>query len=106
MTSLTRMKAKAGLALLAAVLILGWLALTAQVTHDDLRIDQAVRALRLGAATAAFTGLTDAAAEAAGLAALAAGSIVLLARRRRWGGAPLLLTRGPPWALPDGGTRL
>ena len=101
MTSLTRMKAKAGLALLAAVLILGWLALTAQVTHDDLRIDQAVRPLRFGAATAVFTGLTGAAAEAAGLAVLAAGIIVLLARRRRFDAARLFLTGGTAWTLAE-----
>ncbi len=99
MTLLTRMKAAAGLALLAAVLILGWVALTSQVTHDDLRVDLAVRPLRFHAATTVFTGLTDAAAEAAGLAALAAGIIVLLARRRRWNAARLALTGGAAWTL-------
>ena len=99
MTSLTRMKAKAGMVLLAAALILGWLALTPQVTRDDLRVDQALVPLRFHAATSVFTGLTDAAAEAAGLAALAAGIIVLLARRRRWDAARLALTGGAAWTL-------
>ena len=99
MTSLTRLKAKAGMVLLAAALILGWLALTPQVTRDDLRIDQALVPLRFPAATSVFTGLTGAAAEAAGLAALAAGIIVLLARRRRWDAARLALTGGAAWTL-------
>ena len=99
MTSLTRVKAAAGLVLLAAALILGGLALTSQVTHDDLRVDQALVPLRFGAATSVFTMLTDAAAEAAGLAALAAGIIVLLARRRRWDAARLALTGGTAWTL-------
>ena len=99
MTSLTRVKAAAGMVLLAAVLILGWLALTSQVTHDDLRVDQALVPLRFPAATSVFTALTDAAAEAAGLAALAAGIIVLLARRRRWDAARLALMGGAAWTL-------
>jgi membrane-associated phospholipid phosphatase len=99
MTFQARVKAKAGLVLLLTVLALGWLALTAQVTHDDLRVDLAVRPLRFHAATTVFTGLTNAAAEAAGLAVLAAGIIVLLARRRRWDAARLFLMAGSSWAL-------
>jgi undecaprenyl-diphosphatase len=99
MTMLTRMKAAAGLVLLAAALILGRLALTSPVTRDDLRVDLALVPLRFGAATSVFTGLTAAAAEAAGLAALATGIIVLLARRRRWDAARLALTGGAAWTL-------
>ena len=99
MTLLTRVKAAAGLVLLAAALILGWLALTPQITHDDLRADQALVPLRFHAATSVFTGLTDAAAEAAGLAALGAGIIVLLARRRRWDATRLVLMGGAAWTL-------
>ena len=99
MTLLTRVKAAAGLVLLAAALILGWLALTPQITHDDLRADRALVPLRFHAATSVFTGLTDAAAEVAGLAALGAGIIVLLARRRRWDATRLVLMGGAAWTL-------
>lgn len=99
MTLQARVKAAAGLVLLLAGLALGWLALTAQVTRYDLRADQKLAGLRFGAATSVFTGLTDAAGEAAGLAALAAGIVVLLARRRRWDAARLLLMGGAAWTL-------
>lgn len=97
--SATRASAVAGLAALVALLVLGGLALTRHVTHDDLAMDQAARAWRSPSATPVFLGLTDAAQEAVGLAALAVGLLILWLRRRRFDAARLLLMAGASWIL-------
>lgn len=99
MTSAVRLKAVSGLALLLGALGLGGLALTPQVTRDDLRIDQAVVPFRFHLATEVFADVTRAAQEAVGLGALLLGIIVLLVRRRRWDAARLLAMAGAAWIL-------
>jgi undecaprenyl-diphosphatase len=88
-----------GAVLLLTLLVEGALALTPQVTHDDLRVDTQIAALRFPAGTAVAIGLTDAAQEAVGLGALAVTVVVLLVRRRRWDAARLLGMAGAAWAL-------
>lgn len=99
MTSPVRLKAVSGLVLLLGALGLGGLALTPQVTHDDLRIDQGVVPFRFHLATVAFVDVTRAAQEAVGLGVLLLGIIVLLARRRRWDAARLLAMAAAAWLL-------
>jgi undecaprenyl-diphosphatase len=97
--SVTRATAIGGLVALVALLVLGGFALTTQLTHDDLAIDQAARGLRSPSATPVFLGLTGAAQEAVGLIALAVGLIILWLRRRRYDAARLLLMAGASWVL-------
>jgi undecaprenyl-diphosphatase len=94
-----RRPALLGALLLAVLLALAALTRTAALTHADLRADRAVQPLRSHAATTAFLWLTDASAEVVGLAALAAGLLVLLARRRPRDAVRLLLTAGGAWGL-------
>lgn len=98
-SSRTRVKALAGVVVLLMLAALGGLALTSQVASADLRVDQALQPLRSDGATTAFLGLTNAAQEAVGLAALALGVLVLLVRRRRWDAARLFVMAGAAWTL-------
>lgn len=96
-----KLKPMAGSVLLVALLGLGALALTPQLTGRDLAADQAAVRLRTPAATRVFLDLTAAAQEAVGLAALAVGIVVLLLRHRRWDAARLFVMAGArgrwPW---------
>lgn len=95
----TRLKLMAGFALLVALLVLGTLTLTPQLTGADLAADRAAVAWRSPAATRVFLDLTGAAQEAVGLAALVVGLAVLLLRRRRWDAARLVVMAGAAWGL-------
>lgn len=99
MTSRIWVKAGAGSLLLLAVLALADLALSAQVTGDDLRVDQHLSLLRFDAATRASLDLTLAAQEAVGLAALALAVTVLVLRNRHWDAVRLFVMAGAAWAV-------
>ncbi|SEL49558.1 phosphatase PAP2 family protein [Streptacidiphilus jiangxiensis] len=91
--------AVAGVALLALLLVLAVLVHVSAVTRLDLRIDRAVAPLRGAGATDAFRWLTDASAEAVGIAALVIGVGVLVLRGRRLAATRLLVTAGAAWSL-------
>jgi undecaprenyl-diphosphatase len=97
-----RVKGLVGLILLLALVALGLLARTTEVTSRDLRIDEAVQHWRFSVATGIFLGLTDAASEIVGVAALLLGVATLLMRRRRWDAVRLLAMAGSAWALAIG----
>lgn len=92
-------KALLGLIVLLALIALGLLARTAGVTHDDLRLDELARQARFPLATGLFLALTTAASEIVGIAALAAGVVVLLVQRRRWDAFRLVAMAGSAWVL-------
>lgn len=94
-----RREAVAGAGLLAVLVILAALAHTASATRFDLRIDRALAPLRSAGATDVFRWLTDASAEAVGVAALVVGFAVLVARGRRLDAARLVVTTGTAWSL-------
>ena len=91
-----------GLIALLALLALGLLARTAEVTHHDLRLDEVAQQIRFPLATGLFVGLTDAASEIAGIAALMAGAVALIARRRRWDAVRLVAMAGAGWTIALG----
>lgn len=104
--SVTRWKAGSGLVVLVGVLVLGALALTATVTHDDLRVDEQLHAMRFALATGAARDLSHAAGEAVGLVVLAVGVVALFALRRRWAAARLFAMAGVSWVLALGMKKL
>ncbi len=91
-----------GVILLLALVGLGLLARTAEVTHDDLRLDLFAQQLRFPLATSFFLALTNAASEVAGITALLLGAAVLLLRRRRWDAFRLVAMAGSAWVLAIG----
>lgn len=92
-------KVLAGTALLSALVVLGVLTRTSQVTRRDLRVDQVLHHWQSPAATAIAVALTSAAQEIVGLAALLIALLVLVLRRRRWDATRLLLMAGSSWLL-------
>lgn len=99
MTSRIRLKASAGLLLMLAVLVLAGLALTGQVTRDDLGVDQRLSVLRFSSATTASMDLTLAAQEVVGLAVLGLAVVVLVLRHRRWDAVRLFVMAGTAWLV-------
>lgn len=96
------MKGLAGLILLLALLALGILARTAEVTSHDLRIDQVVQQLRFPVATSMFLALTNAASEIVGVGVLVVGVVSLVMRKRRWEALRLTAMAGAAWVLAIG----
>lgn len=94
-----KLEAGAGVVILFGLLVLGALALTSPVTHDDLAVDQALHSARFGFATTVSVDLTHAAQEAVGLGVLAIAVVVLFIRRRRFDAAVLFAMGGASWIL-------
>jgi membrane-associated phospholipid phosphatase len=95
-------KAVVGAGLLFALLVLGFLTLTARVTSYDLHLDRIIAMFRFGLASMAALELTRAAQAKVGLGVLAVGLVVLLVRRRRFEAIQLVLIAGSAWALALG----
>jgi membrane-associated phospholipid phosphatase len=86
-----------GCAALMAVLLVGLLVHLPQVAHRDLQVDVALARWRSPLGTSLALAFTAAAKEVVGIAALAAGVLVLVARRRLVPAAQLFLTAGVGW---------
>ena len=97
-----RVKALAGTILLLALIGLGIVARWAATTRHDLHVDRVLEGLRFPIGTGVALVLTAAASEAAGIAILAAGVLVLVVRRRRWDAVRLVAAVGGAWALGIG----
>lgn len=95
----TRMLAVAAGGLQLVVLCWGLLCATAPIGPAEAGLDRSVATLRSPAASAVAVVLTDSAQAAVGMAALAAGVLLLWLRRRRFEAARLLGTAGAAWAL-------
>lgn len=94
-----KLKAGTGVVVLVGLVVLGALALTSPVTHDDLAVDQALHSARFALATTVSVDLTHAAQEAVGLGVLAVAVAVLFVRRRRFDAAVLVAMAGASWIL-------